>query len=820
MKLDLDDLIFRAAIETSGDGFAVVDLDGNIRAVNDSLCRMTGFSREELLQTKVFNLAAEFDPDELAARIERLKTGNVERAEARIRRKDGSIFPSECSSTYHAIHDGLFFIFVRDITEHKCVEELLRKSETRLRLAQASGDITTWEADLVNNRQWWSENCISMLGFPALSEPTWEDFLSVVHPEDRQRMIDTAQSHIEHGTPYDVEFRVVATDGKINWLHSKGQVERGADGKPVVIRGVSDIITERKQAEEALRKAHEQLELAQSAAGCGVWDWNVTTGHIEWSPELFRLFGLDSTQDLAGFESWSSILHPEDRKVAAERIETAIRDDVQLDSEYRIVRRSDGTVRWINSLGCATYDGSKQPLRMTGICIDVTERKMAEEEIHNLAFFDPLTRLPNRRLLLDRIQQCMAASARSINYQALLFLDLDDFKIVNDSLGHDVGDRILAESASRLQSCIREDDTVSRLGGDEFVALLVNLSEDIDEAATQAKSVAEKILSTFREPYRLDNHVHHGSTSIGITLFHGREVLLDELLQRADLAMYQAKAAGRNTLRFFDPEMQASITARSIMERELRRAVGENELVLHAQPQIDATGRCTGVEVLVRWENPNRGLVLPAEFIPLAEETGLILPIGAWVLKEACRQLVAWQHNPATVHLSIAVNVSPKQFRLPNFVEEIHSLIQQSGANPALLKLEITESMLLDDVENVIIKMSALKGIGVSFSLDDFGTGYSSLSYLKRLPLDQVKIDRSFVRDVLIDPNDAAICRAIIALGNSLGLGIIAEGVETVSQWNFLKSEGCAHAQGFLFAKPMLFDELHECINTNWRTRL
>ncbi|CAG0938745.1 partial putative signaling protein, partial [Gallionellaceae bacterium] len=702
----------------------------------------------------------------------------------------------------------------------KCVEELLSKSETRLRLAQASGGITTWEADLVNNRQWWSENCISTLGFPTLSEPTWEDFLSVVHPDDRQRMINTTQSHIEHGTAYDVEFRVVGTDGTINWLHSKGQVERDADGKPVVIRGISDIITDRKQAEEVLRRANEQLELAQNAAECGIWDWDITAGHFEWTPGLFKLFGLDPTKDMPGYKSLQSVLHPEDRETASKRTQIALQDDVPLDWVYRIVRRDNGEVRWIHFIGRTLFDESRQPLRMIGICIDVTERKSAEEEIHNLAFFDPLTKLPNRRLLLDRLQQCMAASARSINYQALLFLDLDDFKIVNDSLGHDVGDKILAESASRLQSCIREDDTVSRLGGDEFVALLVNLSEDIDEAATQAKSVAEKILSRFREPYSLDNHVHHGSTSIGITLFHGREVLLDELLQRADLAMYQAKAAGRNTLRFFDPGMQASITARTTMEKELRRAVGENEFVLHAQPQVDATGRCTGVEVLVRWENPNRGLVLPAEFIPLAEETGLILPIGAWVLKEACYQLVAWQHNPATAHLSIAVNVSPKQFRLPNFVEEIHSMIQQSGANPALLKLEITESMLLDDVENVIIKMSALKGIGVSFSLDDFGTGYSSLSYLKRLPLDQVKIDRSFVRDVLIDPNDAAICRAIIALGNSLGLRIIAEGVETVSQWNFLKSEGCAHAQGFLFAKPMLFDELHECINTNWRTRL
>ncbi|MDZ4253231.1 MAG: EAL domain-containing protein [Sulfuritalea sp.] len=441
---------------------------------------------------------------------------------------------------------------------------------------------------------------------------------------------------------------------------------------------------------------------------------------------------------------------------------------------------------------------------------DITLRKAAEDEIRHLAFYDSLTGLPNRRLMLERLRQALTSSARHGRHGALMLFDLDDFKTLNDTLGHDVGDQFLVEVASRLASSIRECDTVARLGGDEFVIIL----EDLDAealAAMQAESVAVKIQAMLNEPYLLDlslsggehnTRSYHCTSSIGITLFRDHSVSVDELMKRADTAMYQAKEAGRNALRFFDPEMQAAVSARALLDTDLRRALDEGQFVLHYQPQVDAGGRVTGAEALVRWQHPRRGLVYPAEFIQQAEATRLIMPLGHWVLETACRQLVAWAGQGDTARLSLAVNVSGRQFHQANFVEEVLAVLRLTGANPRRLKLEVTESLLLHDIEDIVIKMSTLKAEGVSFSLDDFGTGYSSLSYLKRLPLDQLKIDQSFVRDVLTDGNDAVIARTIIALGRSLGLAVIAEGVETEAQFEFLAAEGCDAYQGNLFGKP------------------
>ena len=441
---------------------------------------------------------------------------------------------------------------------------------------------------------------------------------------------------------------------------------------------------------------------------------------------------------------------------------------------------------------------------------DITDRKQAEEMAYSLAYFDPLTGLPNRRLLLDRLQQSMAASSRSGKYRALLYLDLDHFKNLNDTLGHEVGDRLLVEVAQRLRTCVREGDTVARLGGDEFVVLVQQLDESLEAAVAQAGTVGEKIVARLSAPCDLGALVYQGTTSVGIALFVGQGVSIDELLKRADLAMYQAKAGGRNAVHFFEPAIQARITFRAAMESELRHAVDRCELVLHYQPQVDPQGNCVGVEALLRWDNPLRGRVPPLDFIPLAEETGLILPIGDWVLGEACRTLRAWQGHALTARLGIAVNVSARQFRQADFVQAVRKHLDATGIAPGLLKLEITESMLVDDIEQTIATMLALKAMGVTFSLDDFGTGYSSLYYVKRLPLDQIKIDQSFVRDILVDPNDAAICRAVIAMGRSLGLLTLAEGVEAPEQWAFLASEQCDGAQGYLYARPMPEDELLE----------
>jgi diguanylate cyclase (GGDEF)-like protein len=397
----------------------------------------------------------------------------------------------------------------------------------------------------------------------------------------------------------------------------------------------------------------------------------------------------------------------------------------------------------------------------------------------------------------------MASSARSNIRGALLFIDLDNFKLINETLGHDLGDFLLLQVALRLNVCVRESDSVARLGGDEFVVLLEGLSTSDVEAAAQAKTVAEKIRALLNQPYQLGSHEHHGSCSIGVTLFKDAEQGTEELLKQADIAMYQSKNAGRNTLSFFDPRMQEIVSARALLENDLRKALDRKQLQLYYQIQVDSSSHTTGAEALIRWTHPERGMVSPAQFIPLAEETDLILPIGLWVLETACAQLKAWEQDVLTRELVLSVNVSVKQFRQPNFVAQVEEVVQRYDINANLLKLELTESMFLDDIETMIATMNALNKMGIRFSLDDFGTGYSSLQYLKRLPLAQLKIDQSFVRDLVSDDSDKAIVRTIIAMAHSLKLMVIAEGVETEQQRQLLFNKGCVHYQGYLFGKPM-----------------
>ena len=435
--------------------------------------------------------------------------------------------------------------------------------------------------------------------------------------------------------------------------------------------------------------------------------------------------------------------------------------------------------------------------------IDITQRKEAEEQIQFLAFYDPLTRLPNRRLLHERILLALDSVTRNASYAALLVIDVDNFKTLNDSMGHDVGDLLLRQVALRLRESVGGDNTVARIGGDEFVVLLEELGANLPEVLGHIEHAARDMLAALGRPYQFGEIAHHCTASIGAVPFRNGTETTEGLLKSAEMAMYKAKRAGKNTLRFFDPTMQTEIEKLAVLERELRTALVENQFILHFQPQCDQTGQSFGSEALIRWQHPTRGLLQPNDFISIAEETGLIVPIGQWVLEQACRQLAEWQKNPATAHLELAINVSVLQFQDSNFVALVNQALKDSGAPACLLKLEITESLLLQDSDAVIERMHTLKNhTGVSLSLDDFGTGYSSLSYLKRLPLDQIKIDRSFVQEISTNRNDASIAEAVIALGRSFGLKIIAEGVETEEQLKALIDKGCLSFQGYLFARP------------------
>jgi diguanylate cyclase (GGDEF)-like protein/PAS domain S-box-containing protein len=463
-------------------------------------------------------------------------------------------------------------------------------------------------------------------------------------------------------------------------------------------------------------------------------------------------------------------------------------------------RRKNGAIfpEWLTITAVKADDG--QVTHYVCTLTDNTQRKTDEQAIRQLAFYDGLTRLPNRRLLMDRLQQALASSLRKQNQGAVMFIDLDNFKLVNDTLGHHLGDLLLQDVAHRLQAAVRESDTVARLGGDEFVVMLEELSSDREEAASHAQMVADKILSELGKSCHLDGHDINITCSIGVTLFSAQPA--EDLMKQADLAMYQAKNAGKNTVRFFDPQMQAAVMQRVAMETDLRAALQRNELRLYYQAQVDGQGQLLGAEALVRWQHPTRGLVSPGEFIGLAEESGLILPLGLWVLERACEQLADWAQHPDRAHLTLAVNVSGSQLRRPDFVAQVLAVLASTGAPPTQLKLELTESLLLENKEDTILKMSALKASGVRFSLDDFGTGYSSLAYLKRLPLDQLKIDQSFVQDIVSEPRDAAIVRTIVSLADSLGLQVVAEGVETTAQRDSLAQHGCHTYQGYLYSRP------------------
>jgi diguanylate cyclase (GGDEF)-like protein/PAS domain S-box-containing protein len=477
-------------------------------------------------------------------------------------------------------------------------------------------------------------------------------------------------------------------------------------------------------------------------------------------------------------------------------------------------RRKDGRQIEI-SLSLSPIRGFSEEIKgISAIDRDITERKAAEKEIEYLAFYDPLTKLPNRRLLLDRMYQAVAGSIHSDLKGAILYIDLDNFKIINNTSGHDVGDKLLIEVARRLVSCVRESDTVAHIGADEFVVVLEDLSNSSQMAASQAQTVCEKILTALDVPYSIADGEHHNTPSIGVTLFPDAESTADELLKQANIAMFQAKLAGRNTMRFFDPEMQVALATRAVLESALRLGIQHRQFVLHYQPQVDSDGNIFGAEALIRWEHPDRGMVSPDQFIPLAEETELILPIGQWVLETACAQLKTWSGDVNTRDLQVSVNVSARQFRQADFVENVRLALENADAPAAQLKLELTESLVLVDIEDTIKKMQALKQLGVGFSIDDFGTGYSSLAYLTRLPIDLLKIDRSFVTNLPDSPNDSVIVQTIITMAKSIGLTVIAEGVETEAQRRFLEQHGCPNYQGYLFSKPVALETFETLLHS------
>ncbi|MDP1659432.1 MAG: EAL domain-containing protein [Methylotenera sp.] len=801
------------AIEQSPTSIVITDLDANLQYVNPQFTHITGYTSEEVLGINPRMLQSGLTPKETyCAMWDTVRTGKVWSGELINRRKNGDIYFEEAhiSPVVNELGEIIQYVGIKfDITDRKKIELALQESHQQINSLLNSMAEGAYGVDVNGICTFVNQSFLHIMGYDNSVEVIGKHIHELIH-----------HSHPDGSHYPATECRMYAAYRHRENIHVSDEVFWRKDGTPVFVEYWSQPvfknsvltgaiatfidITERRLSEHQLRIAATVFE---SQEGMMVTDANNI---------ILRVNNAFTT--ITGYSAEEAVgQNP--------RLLSSGRQDKEF---YTTMWKSinDSGV-WDGEIWCRRKSGEIYPEYLTITVVkdaigvitnyvatftDITMNKAASDEIKSLAFYDPLTRLPNRRLLLDRLNQALVANARNGSHGALLFLDLDYFKTLNDTLGHSIGDLLLQQVAERLTSCVREGDAVARIGGDEFVVLLEHLSERLFDAAAQTEVIGNKILASLNQPYQLLSHRYRSTPSIGATLFHDHQFEVEDLLKQADIAMYQAKKAGRNTLRFFDPVMQETINARANMERDLRKAIDDKEFQLYYQVQVDHLSHPLGAEALIRWHHPELGLVPPFNFIALAEETGLILPIGLWVLETACAQLKTWEQDTLTRDLSISVNVSPKQFNQADFVTQIQTVVRRHAINPILLKLELTESMLVDNIENIIITMVALQAIGVRFELDDFGTGYSSLQYLKQLPLYQLKIDQSFVRDIATDGSDQAIVRTIIAMAQSLNLEVIAEGVETKEQQQLLLNSGCRHYQGYLFGRPVPIEQFEEAL--------
>jgi len=676
----------------------------------------------------------------------------------------------------------------------------LLQSAALLQTAGRVAHLGGWMIDVASERVFWSDEVCDIHEVPHGTVLTLEEAIGY-YPAGWNAKVERLYARcVRDGVPFDEEMQILSSSGRAVWVRAIGEAVRDSDGALIQVQGACQDISEKKALEHSAQALSERLTTTlESITDAFLMidrDWTLTYLNSE-AERLLQC----KREDVVGANIWTTF--PE---AVGGPYYRAYHKAVQTNTSVSFEEYYEPLKLWTEIRAYPSEEG------LAIYFLDISERKATEAEIHTLAFYDKLTGLPNRQLLVNRVEHALEMCQRSGRPGALLFIDLDNFKSINDTRGHDKGDILLQLVARRLRGVVRVSDTVARFGGDEFVILLEDLGGSDVEAAAGAQDIGGKVLEAFCAPFDIAGVEQHSTPSVGITIFGGESGTVDDVLKRADLAMYQTKAGGRNGISFFDPEMQARVAARVTLEADLRHALAHDEFVLHYQPQAAVNGRLTGAEALLRWRHPRRGMVAPLEFIPAAEETGLIIPLGRWVMLHACRQLARWAASRATDALEMAVNVSAHQFHRADFVETVLTVLKETGARPSRLKLELTESLLLKDVEGTIEKMKRLKQIGVGFALDDFGTGYSSLSYLHRLPLDQLKIDHSFIWDAFHEGHGAAIVRIIVALGKALKMSVLAEGVETASQFSFIVAEGCQAYQGYLLSKPLPEAELAEFI--------
>lgn len=814
----MQSLEMQAVVDSLSEGVVLADPNRRIEFVNSSFTRITGYAAAEAVgQSCGFMQGPDTDPVVVAAMSRALESGERFKGQLLNYRRDGGRFWNEVSIVPVMAEDGRcsgYFGIVRDVSEQRKLEAdyqaLERHGQYLLDHAQAGIVLHKANTEIVYANRLACE----LLGVGP------DNIIGAINTDPRWGFIDTAGQRMpieDYPVNAAVRSRAVVhnlvigiyrvSDRKLVWLMCTAYPKLDGDGLPSHVLVTFTDVTELKQAQDALVRSEERLRLVLRGSNDAAWDWDLVSDELYYSPRWMQMLGYQEGELATDAGLWRRLAHPRDRGPVGGFLEKVLAGpQTSYEVEFRL-RHKLGHYVPVLSRGFVLRDAQGRAIRISGTNTDLTERKRAQREIHKLAYYDSLTGLPNRQLLMDLLGTAVASSQRTHQRGALMFIDLDDFKTFNDTQGHSAGDALLRTVARRLRQCVRAGDVVARLGGDEFVVVLQGLGEDPEGALLIAEGVARNIRLALTQPFRVAKRVHHCTLSIGIALFEDVPMAVDSVLRHADLAMYQAKAAGRNTLRFFDQDMQRSAEERMSMEGDLRHALASRQVSLHAQPQVDAEGRATGAELLMRWQCPRRGWVSPAVFIPIAETTGAILELGRWVIETACQTLARWAGDPALSRLSLSVNVSVRQFSDPEFLPHVLALIDRHGLAPGRLKVEITESLFAEDMAMVVSKMDALRAAGVRLSIDDFGTGYSSLAYLSRMPMDELKIDRSFVSQALTRDSDAAIVQIIISLARNLGLEVVAEGVETAAQREFLTQRGCGSFQGYLFSRPLLLTD-------------
>ncbi len=779
--------------------------DGLLLEVNPGFEATTGYSRAEAVGRSALNLGLWADPVDRERLVTDLRLfGQVLYRDFPFRRKDGALRTGQFSARPITIDEEPCLLFVmQDITERQRAEEALRASEERLRgiannipgvVFQFYARPTTGEMGLC----YLSERTEELFGLGDDRANAFALFTAHVVPEDREPFLASIQRAVETASHWDFEGRFIKPTGEEIWF--KGISSPTHFEQELVYTGVILDITEQKRAEAALRDSEARYRIVALLTGQLIYDYDCPSGQIKWAGAIEAMTSYEPGEFAAvDIDAWAELIHPEDRSHALERLEQAMATGTAYSVEYRL-RRKEGSYCWVDDHGAFLLNAEGKAYRMLGTMQDITARKQSEQRIEHLALYDALTDLPNRALLAQRAELALALAARHRVGLALLFLDLDRFKEVNDSLGHAEGDALLVQAAARLRDLVRETDTVCRLGGDEFVLLLPEAGR---EGALQ---VADKVLAAFRQPFAVNGHSLRVTASVGIALYPHDGQNIADLLKNADAALYQAKQDGRNTWTFYDREMSIATFERLMLEAELRKAIAMGQLRAYFQPKIRLVdSQPIGAEALVRWQHPDHGLIPPGQFIPVAEASDLIVELGDWMLAEVCRQLVAWRDQDLPP-LTVAVNLAARHFQEPGLISRLEALLAAHGLPPRMLELELTETSLLAAGPRTAETLLALERLGVGLAIDDFGIGYSSLGYLKRLPITALKIDHSFVRDLASDPDDRILAATIVALGHSLGLAVVAEGVETEEQRRLLLDQGCDLAQGYLFGLPMPAD--------------